>query len=203
MTAAPATSPTRATLLNVRLTFPALFEPKAVQGSTDAKFSATALFGKDHPQLGEIKAKIMAAATGKWGAKAADVLKQLQAADKLCLRDGDGKSDYDGYAGNLYINASNKIRPLAIGGGPDGRGAVTASDGKFYSGCYVNMIVDFWAQDNQYGKRVNASLLGVQFLKDGDRLAGGGIAAADDFAPIPQEAAQQAAATGAGAAGLF
>ncbi len=203
MTATAAVSKTRATLLNVRLTFPALFEPKSVQGSTDAKFSATALVGRDHPQLGEVKVKIMEAATGKWGAKAADTLKQLQAADKLCLHDGDAKSDYEGYAGNLFINASNKIRPLVIGGGPDGRAPLAASDGKIYSGCYVNMIVDFWAQDNQYGKRVNASLLGVQFLKDGDRLAGGGIAAADDFAPIPQEAAQAAAASGAGAAGLF
>lgn len=193
----------RVTLLDVRLTFPNVFEAKVVNGQGEPKFSATALFAKTHPQLAEIKAKILEAATTKWGAKAGEVLKQLQAADKICLHDGDAKSDYDGYAGSFFINASNKIRPTVIGGGPDGRAPTTAAEGKIYSGCYVNMIVDFWSQDNSFGKRVNASLMGVQFLRGGPRLAGGGVAAADDFAPIPQEVQQQAAATGAGASALF
>lgn len=186
-------------LENVRFTFPAVHEAKQVNGQGDPKFSISALIGKDHKQLPEIKAAISKAAEEKWGAKAGEVLKQLQAADKLCLHDGDAKSDYDGYAGNFFINASNKIRPLVIG--PD-RAPLVAADGKPYSGCYGNMIVEFWAQDNQFGKRVNASLLGVQFTKDGERLAGGGVAAADDFEAIPQEG-QQAAAAGGGAASLF
>lgn len=186
-------------LENVRFTFPAVHEAKQVNGQGDPKFSISGLLGKDHPQLAAVKAAISAAAAEKWGAKAGEVLKQLQAADKLCLHDGDAKSDYDGYAGNYFINASNKIRPLVIG--PD-RAPLVAADGKPYSGCYGNMIVEFWAQDNQFGKRVNASLLGVQFTKDGERLAGGGVAAADDFEAIPQEG-QQAAAAGGGAASLF
>jgi hypothetical protein len=50
---------------------------------------------------------------------------------------------------------------------------------------------------------VNASLLGVQHVKDGERLAGGGVAAADDFEAIPEAGQAKAAATGTGAAGLF
>jgi hypothetical protein len=46
-------------------------------------------------------------------------------------------------------------------------------------------------------------LLGVQFTKDGERLAGGGVAAADDFEAIPQPEAAKAAAAGTGAAALF
>lgn len=184
----------------VRLTFPALFDAKQVNGQGDPKFSAAFLLPKDHKQLAEIKAAMTTAATEKWGAKAPEVLKALSAGDKLCLHDGDAKSDYDGYAGSYFINASNKIRPLVIG--PD-RSPLTASDGKPYSGCYVSAIVEFWAQDNQFGKRVNASLLGVQFTRDGERLAGGGVAAADDFDAIPQEAAAKAATTGGGAASLF
>ena len=187
-------------IANVRLTFPQLFEPKQVNGQGDPKFSSAFLVPKNHPQLGAIKEAMVAAATEKWAAKASEVLKQLQAADKLCLHDGDAKSDYDGYAGNFFINASNKIRPLVIG--PQ-REPLVAVDGKPYSGCYVNAIVEFWAQDNQFGKRVNASLLGVQFVKDGERLAGGGVAAADDFEALPQaEGAKVAAATG-GASSLF
>lgn len=186
-------------LSGVRLTFPVLFEPKQVNGQGEAKFSAAFLIPKNSPQIEAIKKAMGEAATAKWGAKAGDVLKQLMAADKLCLHDGDAKSDYDGYAGSYFINASNKIRPTVVG---QQREDLHAADGKPYSGCYVNAIVEFWAQDNQFGKRVNASLLGVQFVKDGERLAGGGVASAEDFQPIPVEATE-AAAAGQGAAALF
>lgn len=39
-------------------------------------------------------------------------------------------------------------------------------------------MVEFWAQDNNYGKRVNATLLGVQFVRDGAAFAGGTTGAA-------------------------
>lgn len=186
-------------LKDVRVTFPNLFEAKAVNGQGDPKFSASFLFPKDHPQKAELERAIVAAAKEKWGdAKYGDVLKALKAADKLAMHDGDAKSDYEGYAGNYFVNASNKVRPLIIG--PQ-REPLVASDGKPYSGAYVNCILEIWAQDNQYGKRINASLLGVQFLRDGDRLSGGGVAAADDFEAIPQTEAPKTAS--AGAAGLF
>ncbi len=190
-------------LNNVRLTFPQLFDAKQVNGQGDPKFSAAFLIPRDHPQIGAVKEAIKAAAEAKWGAKAHEVLKALQASDKLALHDGDAKSDYDGYAGNFFVNASNKIRPLVIG---QQREPLTAADGKPYSGCYVNAIVEFWAQDNQFGKRVNASLLGVQFVKDGERLAGGGVASQDDFEPIPGTEAAAGAAPAApagGASALF
>jgi hypothetical protein len=63
-----------------------------------------------------------------------------------------------------------------------------ASSGKPYSGCYVNAVIELWAQDNKFGKRINASLMGVQFLRDGQRLSGGGVASADDFQAIPEAA---------------
>lgn len=190
----------KVTLKDVRLTFPQLFEPKQVNGQGDPKFSGAFLFAKNHPQAAEIKKAITEAATAKWAAKTPEVLKALAAGDKLCLHDGDAKSDYDGYSGNLFINASNKIRPLVIDGQ---RAPLTAADGKPYSGCYVNAILELWAQDNQFGKRVNASLLGVQFLRDGDRLAGGGVAAADDFEAIPAAEGEKVAESGQGAASLF
>lgn len=188
-------------LENIRFTFTqALFDSKQVQGQGEAKFSCTALLPKDHPQLAAISAAVVAVAQAKWGAKADEVLKSLKASDRLPIHDGDAKSQYQGYAGNLFVNASNKMRPLVLG--PQ-REVLTAADGKPYSGSYGNMIVQFWAQDNSYGKRINASLLGVQFIKDGERLAGGGIAAADDFEAIPQNAQENAAASGQGATSLF
>jgi hypothetical protein len=188
-------------LENIRFSFTdALFDAKQVQGQGDAKFSCTALLPRDHPQLATISATIHAVAVAKWGAKADEVLKALKAGDRLAVHDGDAKSQYEGYAGNYFINASNKMRPLVIG--PQ-REPLVAADGKPYSGSHGNMIVQFWAMDNQFGKRVNASLLGVQFIKDGERLAGGSVAAADDFEAIPPAAQATAAASGAGAASLF
>jgi hypothetical protein len=170
------------------------------QGEGKAKFSVVAIIPRDHPQLAEIKAAMSETAVAKWGAKAGETLKALQAGDRLCLHDGDAKSDKAGYAGNLFINASNELRPLVVGPSQE---VLTAADGKPYSGSYGNIIVEFWAQDNKFGKRVNASLMGAQHVKDGDRLSGGGIAAADDFEAIPQPDAAKAATAGTGAAALF
>lgn len=186
-------------LKDVRISFANIFEPKQVQGQGDAKFSAAFIFPRSHSALAEMTAAIQAEAKTKWGAKADDVLKSLKASDRLCIHDGDSKPDADAYPGNLFVNASNKTRPLVIG---PGREPLVAADGKPYSGCYVNAIVEVWAQDNQFGKRINASLLGVQFLRDGERLSGGGVAAAEDFEAIAP-AAQEKAAAGSGAAGLF
>lgn len=164
------------------------------------KFNCVALIAKDHPQLDEIKATMIAAAEAKWGAKAGDVIKQLQAADKLCLHDGDAKADKPGFKGSFFINASNEIRPTVVG---PNREPLVASDGKPYSGSYGNIILDFWAQDNQFGKRINATLCGAQFVRDGERLSGGGVAAADDFEAIPGADAPTAAVSKEGASALF
>jgi hypothetical protein len=78
---------------------------------------------------------------------------------------------------------------------------LSASSGKVYSGCYVNASIELWAQDNKFGKRINATLMGVQFLRDGARLVGGGVASADDFEAIPEAAGDaQAMPATAGAA---
>lgn len=172
-------------------------KPKTGEGKE--KFSVVAIFPKDHPQVAAIKAELLKVADAKWPGKGAEVLKQLAAGDRICLHDGDAKADKPGYAGNLFINASNELRPLVIG---PTREALVAADGKPYSGSYGNIIVEFWAQDNQFGKRINASLLGVQHIKDGERLSGGGVASADDFDAIPQPEAAKATA-GGGAAALF
>lgn len=187
-------------LKDVRCSFANIFEAKQAQGQGDVKFSCAFLFPRNHPAVAEIVGAMTAVAKEKWAAKADEVYKALKAGDRLCLHDGDAKPDADAYPGNLFLNASNKTRPLVIG--PQ-REPLVAADGKPYSGCYVNAIVEIWPQDNTYGKRINASLLGVQFLRDGERLAGGGVAAADDFEQIPAAASEKAATTGEGAKSLF
>lgn len=175
-------------LNNVRLAFPVLFEAKTVNGEGKPAFSASFLIDPADPQVKALNAAIEQVANEKWGAKAAAVLKQMRATDKVALHDGDLKSNYDGFPGNLYVSARSTTRPLVIN---NDKSPLTEQDGKPYAGCYVNASIELWAQDNNYGKRVNASLRGVQFLRDGDAFAGGGAASEDEFDDISQGAAAE------------
>lgn len=164
-------------LNNVRLSFPNIFRRAQFNGE-EGKFEATFLLDKTaHADvIKEIQDEIKAqSAEHLKGAKLRE--------DKLCLKDGDN-IDYDGYAGHMSIKASNKKRPLTI---DVDRSPLTEDDGKLYAGCYVNAIVQLWAQDNTYGKRINANLLGVQFFKDGEPFGEGSAASADEFDAFDSE----------------
>lgn len=171
-------------LKNTRMAFPQLFEARSVNGEGEPAFSAAFIFAKDHPSYKEMETAIMQVAKEKWGEKATAVLKELKARDKTALHDGDLKSDYDGYEGNFYVSARSKKRPLVIDGN---KSVLTAADGKPYGGCFVNANVDLWAQDNQFGKRINATLVGVQMYKDGEAFSGGAPADPEDFDTVEED----------------
>jgi hypothetical protein len=133
------------------------------------------------PQIKVINNAINATATEKWGAKAPALLTQMRAADKVALHNGDLKASYDGFAGNLFVSARNPVRPTVV---DKDKTPLVEAEGKPYAGCYVHCVLELWAQDNQYGKRVNATLMGVQFAADGDSFTGGGVASDDDFDDI-------------------
>lgn len=172
----------RITVKDVRLAFPNLWKATAPAGGGEAAFSASFILPKSHKQIAEIKKAIADVAQAKWGAKTPTVLKALEANDKTCLKDGDSKSEYDGFEGNLFITSRSKIRPTVV---DQQRNDLTEADGKPYAGCIVDVKLELWAQDNQFGKRVNAQLRGVQFRADCDRFGGGGSAAdAEEFDEI-------------------
>lgn len=166
-------------LNNVRLSFPSLFQKAQFDGA-DTKYEATFLLDKvkHAAAIKQIEEAI--------AAKIASDLKGAKVpANKLCLRDGD-EVEYDGYAGHMTLKASTKKRPLVLN---KDKSPVTEADGVVYSGCYVNAIVEFWAQNNQFGKRINATLLGVQFAADGEAFSSGGSSATvDDFDDLDNEA---------------
>lgn len=173
----------RIMLKNARLAFPNLFEPVQVNGEGEPRYNATLLLAGDHPQLKELRAKIKAVAADKWHDKGDSTLKSIAAKDAVCLHDGDTKSQYDGFAGCMFVAAAAQVnsRPTVIDGQ---RSPVTAKDGKVYAGCYVNASIELWAQDNKWGKRVNAQLRGVQFLRDGDAFSAGRPADSDEFEDV-------------------
>lgn len=186
-------SDTRVVLKNVRIAFPRLARPEQVNGEGAPAYSAAFILETDTPEFEEnekaVRAALKAAASDKWGAKADAILKTLESQGKVALHDGDTKSDVDGYAGNLFINAR------AGGSAPPGlyrrdrtaisreenANGVSPAEMEIYGGCYVNVILNIWAQDNKFGKRINASLSGVQFNADGVPFAGTPPAKANDF----------------------
>lgn len=165
-------------LNNVRLSFAQLFEAKTVNGEGKPAFSASFLINPSDPQIAAINAAIDAVAKDKWGAKADAQLKAMRTADKTCLHSGDLKANYEGFEGMMYVSSRNTLRPTVI---DVDKTPLVAENGKPYSGCYVNAVVELWAQDNNYGKRINATLMGVQYFKEGESFSGGGVADADDF----------------------
>lgn len=173
-------------LTNVRLSFAHIFTAQPGKKQEDGsigkpKFNCAFLIpkntkeGKKHIEA--MKEAMRQARDAKWGAKPPKLK-----AEKLCLRDGD-QEDYDGYEGMMYVSASNTRRPTVI---DRDRSPLTEEDGKPYSGCYVNAIVRIWCQDNEFGKRINASLEGVQFVKDGEAF-GAAPLDADSFDDLGED----------------
>lgn len=165
---------------NARLSFPNLFKPVAFDASQEAKFGATFILQANNPDLVVLRDAIRQAVADKWNGKTPPGL-------KVFLREGSEKSHLGGFGDDTYFfNASAATRP----GLYDRRGdPVAESDGLLYAGCYVNVRIDVWAQDNQYGKRVNAGLSGVQFVADGEAFGGGRAAQASEFPTYEEEEA--------------
>ena len=161
-------------LTNVRLSFPNLFKKDPKFG----RFSANFLLTEDHPDLDKVRTAIARVAKAKWGDKAKAVMKGMQAKDAVCLHDGDTKEQYEDYAGNYFVSAGGAKRPTVL---DRDKTPLTEDDGRPYGGCYVIASVGIWAQDNEYGKRINAQLRGVQFYADGESFGGGSTASKDEF----------------------
>ena len=168
---------TKIKLNNARLSFPSLFQ-KAVFGGEETKYEATLLLNKTQQAktIKQIETAIKAVNAEKHKGK-------TLSPEKICLKDGD-TIEYDGYAGNMSIKASSTKRPMVIG---QDRAPLTEDDGKPYAGCYVNAIIELWGQKNQFGERVNANLLAIQFSKDGDSFGDGVSASVEDFEIIDAE----------------
>jgi len=183
-------------LNNVRISFPQLWEayappPKPNEAPSKPAFQCHWILPPDHPDFVGLKAAIGTVADNQWGANGQAVLKQLVEAHRVCLHNGNTKTTgegevLDGYKDMYYISARSYTRPTVIG---HDRAPLTASDGKPYSGCYVNGIFRIWPQFGQYGKRINAQLMGVQFFKDGESFGGGRAADPEEFDTLSEFAA--------------
>lgn len=166
---------------NVRLSFPHIFTPQAIQEGTKPRFTASFLFPEKHEAVQQIRNVVLAVAKEKWGVKADSVMKVLTVKDKIVLKSGDIKEDMEGYDGMIYINTANPKRPVIV---DRDMTALTEDDGKIYAGCYVNAEIKIWAMDDKdNGKGIFAKLCAVQFVRDGEAFGDDGktsLTAVDD-----------------------
>ena len=183
-------------------------KPRTASADAKLKYQLEAAIdpGSENHRL--IKEALLKEANAKTQGKGVEKLKQIAAAGNLwVLRDGDLRVDNNGdtrpeYKGKLIVSAKNEVRPLVLGGGPDGRSPLTEADGKLYSGCFVNAIIDVQIGDKPKWQAY-AYLLGVQFAGDGERTGGGSIAHMDDFEAIPGTEGEDATAPKSAADALF
>ena len=171
-------------LNNVRAAFCNIFEARTVNGEGDPAYSCSFILPPGHPAEKMIRDSMETLGKDKWGAKWPALKKEMEAKDRTALHDGETKSSYAGFAGNLYVSARSKTRPLVI---DRDKTPLTAQDGKPYSGSYVNATVEIWCQDNSFGRRINASLRGIHFARDGEPFAGGSSANPEDFEAIQED----------------
>jgi hypothetical protein len=94
------------------------------------------------------------------------------------LRDGDLEKEDDAYAGSMFINANTAKKPGVVDADMN---AIIDAD-EFYSGCYGRAAIEFFPYNIEGSKGIACGLGNVQKLEDGERLGGGGVSAAVDFA---------------------
>jgi hypothetical protein len=147
-------------LSNVRLSFPSLWVRSIFDGK-EGKYEATFLIPKSDT---ETKNKMDTTIRQMIAESKLKIPK-----DKICVKDGDDY-EFDGYENTWTLKASNNRQPTLL---DTDKTPLTTDDGKIYAGCYVNAVIEFWVQNNNYGKRINANLLGVQFVKHGEAFGTG------------------------------
>lgn len=163
-------------LTSLRLSFPQLFRAKAFNKDQEPAFSACFILNKesDAKQIQAIREAMTHVANEKWGTK-------VPKGVKLCLRAGDeeGKEGVDGYGPDvMFVSASSRKKVPVVGRDLT---PLSEEDGKPYAGCYVNVSLRLWAQDNEYGKRINAQLRAVQFVKDGEAFGEAPVDVEEEF----------------------
>lgn len=178
---------TKVIIGGARLSFPAIFEPKAFEGQ-EPKYSASLIISKDDEHTVKIieqaieNAKKLGLET-KWNNK-------LPKGYKNPLRDGDeDRPDDEAYANSYFINASSKDAPQVVSKERDRatNKAIPLGSDEVYAGCYVNVSVNFYPYDN-ISKGVAAGLNNIQKHADGEPLSGKSRAEEDfDFDDVDSD----------------
>lgn len=105
------------------------------------------------------------------------------AKDKTFLGDGDDKDKAE-YEGMWTVSAREERKPACR----DKNGELVTDIGEiremFKSGYWFSILIRPWLQDNKFGKRINAGLVGVMFQKKDETFGDGGIDDSDAWGDV-------------------
>lgn len=161
-------------LENVRASYPYLFEPRENEGD-DGKKTYKYQIQVILPKATHGAAKDICVA------RINDLCRENKVeklpADKKFIKNGDDMAKAE-YENAFIVSASESNRPDLRGKDP--RVKLTDADKDvIYGGCYVDVLIRPWFQNNKYGKRCNAGLVAVRFREDGEAFGNGRISAKD------------------------
>lgn len=146
-----------------RVSFPKVFEPESYKGQ-DPKYSITMLFDSK-ADLADMKRAARNAIIEKFGKDKADWPRKY----RRPFRNGDEKSDMDGYAGMTFVTASAKEKNKPNVVNKNLKPIIDESD--FYAGCYAHAsLIAFWYDEPSPG--VSFALQNVIKIKDGEPFSG-------------------------------
>ena len=157
-------------LENVRLSYPHLSKPYAGKPKNENDKPQTPKYGVVSmlPKTTHLDAKNLVRDAVEELLKAND--NATVSKEKWCLKNGDDHEN-ESYKGHWILSAREERRP----GVRDKRGGLVTEPEKvadlIYGGAWGHVLIRLWYQDGKkggagYGKRVNAGLQGVQFIKD-------------------------------------
>lgn len=155
-----------------RVSFPNVFEAKAIMEGQDPKYSVSMLFDND-ADLSEMKAAAKKAIKAKWGDKKPSGLRSP-------FRNGEEKKQFEGYDENVtFVTASSKQKPGLV----DQKLQDIIDREDFYAGCYARATLLAFPYDTMGNKGVSFLLSNIQKLEEGEPISGK-TKAADDFDAI-------------------
>lgn len=174
-------------LTNVRLSFPKLAKAQRYDDADETevpKFSAAFLLDPTNEAHAEIIEEISKATKQimkeTWGGKPPK-FKPIE-----CYGDGneqvnDEDQVYDGYQDMFVIKGNSTKRVIVLNKDKTPVEKDEMED-VLYAGCYVNGSIHLWTQDHpKWGKRVNCTLRGVMFRRDGEAFGGGSVDIDEEF----------------------
>ena len=180
-----------------RLSYNDLFVPRAANEGADPKYQAVLLVPKDDAKtIGLLQAAINEAV--KDGVARGKIKAPIDPQQTLYppLRDGDkpkndGESRGEAFAGHLFVSAKANAdrKPFIV----DQQAQPLIDTEEIYSGCYVNACVEFYVYASQGNVGVAATIVGVQKVKDGERLGAAPVTAEDVFSALGGSQAVQPA----------
>lgn len=191
-------------LNDVRTSYLHLWTPQApMAGSTSGpKYDGTFIFDPNSQACKDATQAFMNEARKAFGENFQTIVGAMDKGKK-CLRNGNGKLTKEGkiangFEGMMYLVAKNKMKPVVISnrfhnGKPihiDEMGNAYVDGQQIqpgfnvvapYSGCYVNAKVEIYGVNKPGVQGIYATLVAVQFHRDGEAFGGGGAPSADGF----------------------